>query len=74
MEPAGLTNYDFGNDRFQVYDGRGGRPACDLRKLSYRYRRIREIYNQVPLAALPARREVKANCLPFDSYRVCSEI
>ena len=61
-----VKKYDFGNDRFQVYDGRGGRPACDLRKLSYRYRRIREIYNQVPLAALPARREMKANCLPFD--------
>ena len=33
-------------DRFSVYDGRGGRPACDLRKLAYRYRRVRDIYAQ----------------------------
>ena len=41
-----LRNYDFSTDRFSVYDGRGGRPACDLRKLAYRYRRVRDIYAQ----------------------------
>ena len=41
-----LQHYNFASDRFHVYDGRGGRPACDLRKLSYRYRRVRDIYAQ----------------------------
>lgn len=38
--------YDFNSDRFFVQDGRGGRATCDLRKLAYRYRRIREVFAQ----------------------------
>ena len=38
--------YDYNSDRFFVQDGRGGRATCDLRKLAYRYRRIREVFGQ----------------------------
>ena len=43
---ADLRKYDFNADRFFVQDGRGGRATCDLKKLAYRYRRIREVFGQ----------------------------